>query len=145
MGTQPGDPTPSDEAFPLNAVTGTVIAAAFSVFRAFGYGFVEPVYRRALGVDLNRRGVRVEQEVKYELFHFGEPVGCYKADMIVESRVIVETKTGLIPDPLAQVQLLNYLSAARLPLGLVIYFGPKGVKVKRLIWNGQSKSVARQT
>ena len=61
---------------PLSAVTGTISAGAFSVFRAFGYGFLEPVYRRSLGVDLKRRGVRVEQEVKYELFHFGEPVGC---------------------------------------------------------------------
>ena len=145
MAKRPRETTESDEAFPLNAVTGTIIAAAFSVFRSFGYGFLEPVYRRALGVDLNRRGVRVEQEVKYELFHFGEPVGCYKADMVVDSRVIVETKTGLILDPLAQVQLLNYLCAAQLPLGLVIYFGPKGVKAKRLIWNGQPKSVARQT
>ena len=145
MPTQPRDTTASDEAFPLNAVTGTIIAAAFSVFRGFGYGFLEPVYRRALVVDLNQRCVRVEQEVKYELFHFGEPVGCYKADMVVDSRVIVETKTGLIPDPLAQVQLLNYLCAARLPLGLVVYFGSKGVKVKRVIWNGQSKSVARKT
>ena len=145
MAKQPGETTASDEAFPLEAVTGTIIAGAFSVFRAFGYGFVEPVYRRALGVDLTRRGVRVEQEVKYELFHFGEPVGCYKADMVVDSRVIVETKTGLILDPLAQVQFLNYLCAAQLPLGLVIYFGPRGVKAKLLIWNGKPKSVARQT
>ena len=145
MSKQPGETTASDEAFPLEAVTGTIIAGAFSVFRAFGYGFVEPVYRRALGIDLTRRGGRVEQEVKYELFHFGEPVGCYKADMVVDSRVIVETKTGLILDPLAQVQLLNYLCAAQLPLGLVLYFGPRGVKAKRLIWNGKPKSVARQT
>ena len=107
MAERTGDPTSSDETFLLQSLTGTIIAGAFSVFRAFGYGFLEPVYRRALGVDLNRRGVRVEQEVKYELFHFGEPVGCYKADMVVDSRVIVETKTGLIVDPLARVQLLN--------------------------------------
>lgn len=145
MANPPEDPTPSDEAFPLNAVTGTIIAGAFSVFRTFGFGFVEPVYRRALGVDLDRRGVRVEQEVKYQLFHFGEPVGCYKADMVVDSRVIVETKTGLIVDPLAQIQLLNYLCAARLTLGLVVYFGPNGVRVRRVISDGRSKSVARST
>jgi GxxExxY protein len=98
----------SDEAFPLQAVTGTIIAGAFAVFKRFGHGFLESVYQRALGVDLRRRGVRVEQEVKYELFHLGEPVGCYKADMVVDSRVIVETKTGLLLDPLAPVQLLNY-------------------------------------
>jgi GxxExxY protein len=141
----PDDPTSSDEVFRLQALTGTIIAGAFSVFRNFGYGFLEPVYRRSLGVDLKRRGVRVEQEVKYELFHFGEPVGCYKADMVVDSRVIVETKTGLIVDPLGRVQLLNYLCAAQLSLGLVVYFGPKGVRVKRVIWNGESKSVARDT
>jgi GxxExxY protein len=145
MARPPEGPTSSDEAFPLEALTGTVIAGAYSVFRGFGYGFLEAVYRRSLGVDLKRRGVRVEHEVKYELFHLGEPVGCYKADMVVDSKVIVETKTGLVLDPLAQVQLLNYLCAAQLPLGLVIHFGPKGVRVKRVIWNRQSKSVAGHT
>jgi GxxExxY protein len=144
MADRPVDTTSPDDAFPLQALTGTIIAAAFSVFRSFGYGFLEPVYRRSLGVDLTRRGLRVGHEVKYELFHFGEPVGCYKADMVVDSRVIVETKTSLILDPLAPVQLLNYLCAAQIPLGLVVHFGPKGVKVKRVIWTRQAKSVARR-
>src|SRR5436190_5312314 len=89
-----------EEAFPLQALTGTIIASAFTVFKAFGYGFLEPVYRRALAVELRHRGVRVEQEVKYELFHRGEWVGTYKADLIADSRVIVETKTGLVHDPI---------------------------------------------
>jgi GxxExxY protein len=139
------DPAFPEEAFPLQALTGTIIAGAFSVFRTFGYGFLEPVYRRALGVDLQRRGVRVEQEVKYELFHFGEQVGFYRADMVVDSRVIVEAKTGLTFDPLAAVQLLNYLCAARLSLGLVIHFGPKAARVKRVIRDENSKSIARDT
>ena len=133
----------SDEAFPLQAVTGTIIAGAFAVFKRFGHGFLESVYQRALGVDVRRRGVRVEQEVRYELFHLGEPVGCYKADMVVDSRVIVETKTGLLLDPLAPVQLLNYLCAAQLTLGLVVFFGPKGVKVRRVVSTGRADSVAR--
>jgi GxxExxY protein len=137
------EPEPfSEEAFPLQAVTGTVIAGAFAVFETFGFGFLEPVYRRALGVELRHRGVHVEQEVKYNLFHLGEPVGYYKADMVVDSRVIVETKTGPVLDPLAPMQLLNYLCAARLTLGLVIYFGPKGAKVRRVISTDQGRSVA---
>jgi GxxExxY protein len=123
----------ADEAFPLRALTGTIIAAAFAVFRAFGYGFLESVYRRALAVELRHRGVRIDQEVKYDLFHRGECVGCYKADMIADSRVIVETKTGLVPDPIAPMQTLNYLRAAQLTLGLVIDFCPRGARVRRVI------------
>ena len=137
----PGFP---EEAFPLQALTGTIIASAFAVFRAFGYGFLESVYRRALAVELRHRGVRIEQEVKYELFHLGESVGCYKADMVADSRVIVETKTGLLPDPIAPIQLLNYLRAAQLTLGLVIDFGPRGARVRRVISSEQAELVARQ-
>jgi GxxExxY protein len=145
MHEPPTSPPFSDEAFPLQAVTGTTIAAAFAVFRAFGYGFLESVYRRALAVELRRRGVRVDEEVKYELFHHDEPVGCYKADMVVDSRVIVETKTGLTPDPIAPIQLLNYLCAARLTLGLVIHFGPRGARVRRVVSSEQARLVARHT
>src|SRR5262245_50750085 len=100
MAKEPGPELFSEEAFPLQAVTGTIIAGAFAVFETFGFGFLEPVYRRALGVELRHRGVHVEQEVKYKLFHLGEPVGYYKSDMVVDSRVIVETKTGPVLDPL---------------------------------------------
>jgi GxxExxY protein len=125
-------PYPEDQ-FPLQALTGTIIAAAFEVFRDFGYGFLESVYRRALVVELRHRGVRVDEEVAYALFHRGESVGVYRADMVTESRVIVETKTGIVLDPIAPVQLLNYLCAAKLGLGLVVHFGPRGARIKRVI------------
>jgi hypothetical protein len=83
MANHPRPAAFSDDAFPLQAVTGTIIAGAFAVFERFGHGFLESVYRRALAVELRHRGVQVLQEVKYELFHRGEPVGCYKADMVV--------------------------------------------------------------
>jgi GxxExxY protein len=145
MANHPRPAAFSDDAFPLQAVTGTIIAGAFAVFERFGYGFLESVYRRALAVELRHRGVQVLQEVKYELFHRGEPVGCYKADMVVDARVIVETKAGVVFDQLAPIQLLNYLCAARLTLGLVIHFGPKGAKVRRVISTNEGGSVARST
>jgi GxxExxY protein len=61
-----------------------------------------------------------------------ESVGFYRADLVVDSRVMVESKTGLVCDPIAPVQLLNCLGAAGLTLGLVIHFGPS-VSVKRVI------------
>src|SRR5688572_4768550 len=133
MGEPPRSSEFPEDEFPLQAVTGTIIASAFSVFRKFGYGFLEPVYRRALAAELRHRGVRVDQEVHFELFHHSEPVGSYRADLIVDARVIVETKTGAGLDPNAPIQLLNYLCAARLSLGLVVHFGPKGARVKRVV------------
>jgi GxxExxY protein len=62
----------------------------------------------------------------------GEWIGRYRADLVVERTLIVEVKTGLLLDPTAIPQLLNYLNVTRLPLGLVLYFGPQP-KVKRVI------------
>ena len=133
MDSTRGPGTYPEDHFPLQALTGTIIAAAFVVFRDFGYGFLESVYRRALVIELRHRGVRVDEEVTYELFHRGQPIGAYRADMVTDSRVIVETKTGLVLDPTSSVQLLNYLCAAKLGLGLVVHFGPRGARIKRVI------------
>jgi len=72
---EPPAPSFSEDAFPLQGVTGTVIAASFTVFKTFGCGFVEPVYRRAMMVELRHRGVWVEQEVKYEYSIAASPSG----------------------------------------------------------------------
>jgi GxxExxY protein len=132
----------SEENYPLQPLTRQVIAASFFVFRTFGYGFLESVYRRALVVELQFQGVPVAEEVSYELFHRGVYVGLYRADVVADSKVMVETKTGLVLDPIAPAQLLNCLSAAGLAIGLVIHFGPSGVQVKRVIAsNGRYKRV----
>ena len=122
-----------EDLFPMQALTGTIIAAAFEVFRALGFGFLESVYRRALVVELRHRGVPVDEKSLYPLSHRGEPIGTYEADVVADRRVIVEVKTGATRDPNAPTQLLNYLSAAKLDLGLVVHFGPRGAQVRRMI------------
>ena len=123
----------SEKHYPHQALTGKIIASCYAVQRAFGFGVYESVSRRALAVELQYLGVNVAQEVPYELFHRGESVGYYRADLVVDSRVLVETKTGLLCDPNAARQLLNCMCAARLSLGLVAHFGPRGVTIKRVI------------
>jgi GxxExxY protein len=123
----------SDDRYPLQELTGKIIASAYAVYRVFGYGFLEHVYRRALAVELRYRRVDVAEEAPYELFHRGVPVGFYRADLIANARVIVEAKTGLVPDPIGPVQLLNCLRAADLLLGLFIHFGPTGARIRRVI------------
>ena len=145
MTEPPDQPGCNVDGFPLQALTATIIASSFTVFRKFGYGFLEGVYRRALAVELRHRGVPIEEEAKYELFHHGQLVGAYRADLVVDSRVIVESKTGAVLDPTAPVQLLNYLCAAQLGLGLVIHFGPRGARAKRVIAAWPETGVARDS
>jgi len=118
--------------YPLQELTGRIIAASFAVHREFGFGFLEAVYRRALAVELQFQGISVAQEVPYELFYRGVSVGLYRADLVVDSQVIVETKTGLVFPRAAPAQTLNCVKAAGLSLGLVVHFGTS-VKVKRVI------------
>lgn len=123
----------SDSELPSPRLTGKIISSAYAVHRAFGYGFLESVYRRAMAVELRYRGVDVVQEAPFELFHRGESVGLYKADLVAERQLIVEVKTGLVLDPAWMSQLLNYLRAAELSLGLLIHFAPAGAVIKRVV------------
>ena len=117
--------------YPYEDLTRVIIGAGYAVHNDHGFGFLEKVYRRALVVELAHLGVHSEREVPFSLYHRGVPIGFYKADLIVESSVIVEVKTGLLLDPGAIPQTLNYLKASGLSVGLVVYFGPS-VKVKRV-------------
>ena len=121
-----------DAQYPLKRVTHESIGACFEVHRALGYGFLESVYRRALEVELEYRGIPVAREVTYALRHRGVDIGVYRADLVVARAVIVEVKTGLLLDPVAQPQLLNYLRASSLQVGLVLHFGPRP-SIKRVV------------
>ena len=120
----PGHRLPEAD-YPLQDLTGEIIEAFIHVHHTLGYGFLESPYRKALAVELRRRGIAIEQLVRYDLVYRGVAIGVYEADLVVERLVIVETKTGLVLDPVAQAQVLNYLKASRLTVGLVLHFGPR--------------------
>jgi GxxExxY protein len=67
-------------------------------------------------------------------------VGTYRADLVVDDRLIVEVKTGKVLDCVARAQLLNYLRAADLPLGLFVHFSPNGASIKRVISSPEYRS-----
>ena len=118
--------------YPLSELTRDVIAGFYRTYDALGFGFLESVYKRALSLELQHAGVAVQSEVPFELFHLGEWIGRYRADLIVQRTLIVEVKAGASLDPEAIPQLLNYLNVTRLPLGLVLFFGPRP-RVRRVI------------
>ena len=105
-------------------VSGKIIGAFFLVYNTLGFGFLERVYERAMYVALKNRGVRVERQVMFDVYFEGELVGRHRADLLVEGRVVVEVKaTHTLPNA-SKRQLLNYLTALDLELGLVLHFGP---------------------
>jgi len=113
--------------------TGVILGAFYAVHSELGYGFLESVYANALAVLMGGAGLQVEREVPYPITFHGHNVGTYRADLVVDSRVVVEVKScSSIQQPhLAQV--LNYLRASRLTVGLLLNFGERA-EFKRVIW-----------
>ncbi|CUW37316.1 conserved protein of unknown function [Magnetospirillum sp. XM-1] len=117
----------------LNALTERIIGAAFAVANALGHGFLEIVYRNALFEELSLTGLAVRKEQPFPVHYRDRQVGLYVADLEVEDRVIVELKTT---DGLAQAhaaQVLNYLKASGLPVGLLLNFGRPKLEIRRVV------------
>jgi GxxExxY protein len=86
-------------------------------------------------IALRENGLRVEREVPVSVHFRGRRVGTFRADMIVESVVLLEFKAGDRLDPSAEPQLINYLRASRLQVGLILHFGPKASFKRRVVTN----------
>ncbi len=110
-----------------------IIAAAYAVHKELGYGFAEKVYKNALAIELQEMGVKCSVEVPLKVLYHEKTVGDYYADMIVEDRIIIEVKAVSALEPIHEVQLVNYLKATGLNVGLLINFG-QSVKVKRRVF-----------
>jgi GxxExxY protein len=106
-------------------LTSQILKAFYHVYNALGYGFLEKVYENALIISLRKLGLRVEQQVPIKVYFEGEPVGEYYADILVEGTVILEIKAASALCEAHEAQLLNYLRATRIPVGLLLNFGPK--------------------
>ncbi len=107
------------------ALTYSIIGAFRDTYNELGDGFLESIYAKALERELSRRGHVVAREVSVQVYYKGEPIAWQRLDMVVEGKVVVEIKAGEILPPRATRQLLNYLRATRLEVGLLLHFGPK--------------------
>jgi GxxExxY protein len=121
-------------------LTRQIIGAFYDVYNALGQGFVEAVYQRALPVALSARGIQCEREVPMSVIYKGVHVGEYRADLVVENKVIVESKVALKIIPIHEIQLVNYLKASRISVGLVLNFGPQPTFRRLLLLSPQEGS-----
>jgi GxxExxY protein len=115
-------------------ITEAVIGAAFEVYNHLRYGFLESVYRRALKVELEARGLSAETEAEIRVWYKGVDVGLFRADILVNRSVLVELKVASDYCPADEAQLLNELKATGIRVGLLINFGRHKVGFKRFVF-----------
>jgi GxxExxY protein len=120
-------------------VAKAVVQSFYVVYRALGVGFLEKVYENALALELRNTGFVVQQQAPIDVYYAGQIMGTYFADILVENCVIVEIKAVQEIVLEHEAQLLNYLKATDINLGLLVNFGPRP-QVKRKIYE-----TARQT
>ena len=113
------------------AITHEIIGCAFEVFNELGFGFLEAVYERSLAIGLAEKCLDVRAQALVPVYFKLHLVGEYRADLIVNDLVIVELKSVEHLNKIHEVQLVNYLTATRKPIGLLLNFGPKGVEQRR--------------
>ena len=113
-------------------ITGKILEGCFEVIRELGAGFLESVYEKALLVALRGKGLEVQAQVPMTVQFRGVTVGEFFADILVENKVIVEIKAHKALLPEHQAQLINYLKATGIEVGLLINFGQPKLEFKRL-------------
>jgi len=116
-------------------ITEKIIGASFEVHKFLGNGFQEVIYQRALAWEFSQAGLSFAREIEQEIYYkeLPEPIGTRRADFVVEGKVLVELKAVIELQDVHLAQVLNYLKAYRLEVGLLVNFGSKSLTFKRLV------------
>ena len=114
-------------------LTEKIIKAALKVHRQLGPGFIEKLYQRALEIELTNNKIKVEREKLLKLTYEGVNIGSDKVDFMVEEKVLVELKAVSELSSVHRAQLISYLKASKLRVGLLINFAQIKLQVKRVI------------
>ncbi|MCX6377293.1 MAG: GxxExxY protein [Armatimonadetes bacterium] len=112
-------------------LTSDVLGVCFEIMGELGAGFVESVYEKALLIALHEKGIKAEGQVPLKVTFRGETVGEFMADMVVEDKLIIELKAVKALTAEHQAQLINYLKATGIEVGLLINFGSPRLEFKR--------------
>ena len=128
-----------EENFKYTELTDKIIRCFYNVYNRLGYGFLEKVYGNALMIELDKVGLDVKKQVPVKIYYDGKEVGDYFADLIVDDLVIIELKAcnGFIEEH--EAQLINYLRATKIEVGLLLNFGVKA-QIKRKAFSNSYKT-----
>lgn len=121
-------------------ITDKIIKAFYNVYNQLGYGFLEKVYEQAMMIELPKHGLACLSQFPIKVFYDSKNVGEYFADIMVNNSVIVELKAAEALCEEHEAQLINYLKATDIEVGLLLNFG-KEPKVKRKVFTNNKKTI----
>ena len=122
-------------------LSSNIISCFYKVYNTLGFGFLEKVYENALLIELTKSGLFVERQKPIKVHYEEKIVGEYFADIIVENKIILELKAAESLIEEHELQLINYLKATDIELGLLLNFGKKPEIRRKIFSNNQRKSV----
>ena len=124
----------SQVVFTEKLLTERILKVFYRVYNDLGFGFLEVVYARAMTVALQEEGLRVETQVELPVSYRGHLLGIFRADAVVEGKVLLEYKVAEQISKAHEAQVTNYLRATTLEVGLVLNFGasPKARRIEFL-------------
>jgi len=120
-------------------LTDQILGAFYREYNELGSGFVEPVYELALTKQLHSRGLNAKRQIPVTVSFRGRPAGHFRADIVVEDKVVLELKAPSQIYPIHEVQLLNLLRASPFEVGLLLNFGPEP-QFERLVFSNARKA-----
>lgn len=120
-------------------LTSKIISCFYKVYNKLGFGFLEKVYENALLIELTNNGLRVNRQKPINVYYEEKLVGEYFADLIVEEKIIIELKAAEALIEEHELQLINYLKATDIEVGLLLNFGKKP-EIRRKIFTNEKRS-----
>ncbi len=114
-------------------ITKTIIGSAMQVHSFLGNGFQEVIYQRCLAIEFAKADLEFMREVEIPIYYHDEAVGTRRADFLVDGKVLVEIKAITKLEEVHWAQILNYLRAYKIEVGLLINFGEKSLQFKRFV------------
>ncbi|GAA4353720.1 GxxExxY protein [Hymenobacter saemangeumensis] len=114
-------------------LTGKIIGCAMQVHRVLGSGFQEVIYQRALAIELEQCGISAQRELEMPISYRQHEIGSRRVDFLINETVLLELKALSGLNETHYAQIINYLEAYRLPIGLLINFGAPALEFKRFV------------
>jgi GxxExxY protein len=132
-----------NEQFLHSEITKEIIGIFYDVYNELGHGFIESVYENSLAIALRSKDFDVHQQIAIPVYFRGQRVGDFTADLLVEKCILLELKVARSIEQAHIAQLLNYLKATPIEVGLVLNFGPRP-EFKRVAFGNERKRLEPQ-
>lgn len=130
----------SAEALKHSDLTERIIGIFYDVYNELGYGFLECIYEESLVIALHQAGLGADRQIALPVWFRGHKVGEFRADVLVESSVLLELKSSRTLEPAHEAQLLHYLKSTEIEVGMLLNFGTRP-QFRRLLFDNERKKI----